>query len=300
MVLDLLLAASLLLTAWRSLYANDPLQAVGLFVAYGLLLALAWARLDALDVALAEAGIGAGLTGALLLGASRHAADRSFSDRIASPMMRAFLAAGALSLTSIVALALWSLRKPRGPGIAPLVSAKLSESGVKHPVTSVLLNFRSWDTLLEIGVLVVAAFSILALRLARSPPRKYDPMLAALVRVMVPILGVCGGYLLWAGSHRPGGAFQAGALLGAAGVLLQLAGYDLLADSARRGFRALLVVGFGTFLCVGIGVSTLGHQILEYPPTQAGSLIFWIELVATISIAVTLNLLYAASGSGAT
>ena len=61
MVLDLLLAASLLLTAWRSLYANDPLQAVGLFVAYGLLLALAWARLDALYVALAEAGIGAGL-----------------------------------------------------------------------------------------------------------------------------------------------------------------------------------------------------------------------------------------------
>jgi uncharacterized MnhB-related membrane protein len=36
-------------------------------VTFGLLLALAWMRLDAPDVALAEAAIGAGLTGALLM-----------------------------------------------------------------------------------------------------------------------------------------------------------------------------------------------------------------------------------------
>ena len=40
-----------------------------LFIAFGLLMSLAWVRLDAPDIALAEAAIGAGLTGALLLAA---------------------------------------------------------------------------------------------------------------------------------------------------------------------------------------------------------------------------------------
>ena len=65
--LDLLLVAGLLgLGAW-SLHARDLFQAVVLFIAFGLLMALAWVRLEAPDVALAEAAIGAGLTGALLL-----------------------------------------------------------------------------------------------------------------------------------------------------------------------------------------------------------------------------------------
>jgi energy-converting hydrogenase B subunit D len=40
-----------------------------LFIAFGLLMALVWGRLNAFDVAMAEAAIGAGLTGALLLAA---------------------------------------------------------------------------------------------------------------------------------------------------------------------------------------------------------------------------------------
>ena len=40
------------------------------FVAYGLLLALAWVRLHAVDVALTEAAIGGGLCGVLLIGAA--------------------------------------------------------------------------------------------------------------------------------------------------------------------------------------------------------------------------------------
>ncbi len=37
------------------------------FISFGLLMALAWLRLDAPDVALAEAAVGAGVTGSLLL-----------------------------------------------------------------------------------------------------------------------------------------------------------------------------------------------------------------------------------------
>lgn len=67
LVLDLLLAIALLWSALRSLMAPDLFHAVILFIVFGLLMALVWVRLHALDIALAEAAIGAGLTGALLL-----------------------------------------------------------------------------------------------------------------------------------------------------------------------------------------------------------------------------------------
>lgn len=69
---DLLLAAALLWSAARALTTRDLFRAVVLFVVFGLLMALAWARLGAPDIALAEAAIGAGLSGALLLDTVGH------------------------------------------------------------------------------------------------------------------------------------------------------------------------------------------------------------------------------------
>jgi uncharacterized MnhB-related membrane protein len=66
---DLLLAAGLVWSAWRTLATRRLDRAIVLFIAFGLLMALAWARLSAPDIGLAEAAIGAGLTGALLLDA---------------------------------------------------------------------------------------------------------------------------------------------------------------------------------------------------------------------------------------
>jgi uncharacterized MnhB-related membrane protein len=67
--IDGLLALLLLWLAARALSSQGLLESVVLFVGFGLTLALAWVRLDAPDIALAEAAIGAGLTGALLLAA---------------------------------------------------------------------------------------------------------------------------------------------------------------------------------------------------------------------------------------
>lgn len=66
---DGLLALLLLWLAWRTLACADLFKAAVLFITFGLLMAIAWVRLNAPDVALAEAAIGAGLTGALLLAA---------------------------------------------------------------------------------------------------------------------------------------------------------------------------------------------------------------------------------------
>jgi uncharacterized MnhB-related membrane protein len=66
---DAFVGLGLLWLAWRALACPDLFKAVVLFIAFGLLLAVAWVRLEAPDVALAEVAIGAGLTGALLMAA---------------------------------------------------------------------------------------------------------------------------------------------------------------------------------------------------------------------------------------
>jgi len=68
-VFDSVLLLTLLWVAWQALVDREGelFRAVVLFIAFGLLLAVAWVRLQAPDIALAEAAIGAGVTGALLL-----------------------------------------------------------------------------------------------------------------------------------------------------------------------------------------------------------------------------------------
>ena len=72
LLLDVLLVLALLSTASAALLSRDLFRAVVLFIAFGLLLSLSWVRLHAPDLALAEAAIGAGLTGVLLLDAVSH------------------------------------------------------------------------------------------------------------------------------------------------------------------------------------------------------------------------------------
>jgi energy-converting hydrogenase B subunit D len=67
LLLDALLVLILLWLAWAALSSRDMFRGIVLFIAFGLLLAMCWVRLGAPDVALAEAAIGAGITGALLL-----------------------------------------------------------------------------------------------------------------------------------------------------------------------------------------------------------------------------------------
>ena len=67
LLLDALLVLILLWLAWAALSGRDLFRGIVLFIAFGLVLAMCWVRLGAPDVALAEAAIGAGITGALLL-----------------------------------------------------------------------------------------------------------------------------------------------------------------------------------------------------------------------------------------
>ncbi|NJN47867.1 MAG: DUF4040 domain-containing protein [Candidatus Competibacteraceae bacterium] len=91
---DGLLAIGLLWLGWRTVVSADLFKSIVLFIVLGLFMALCWARLAAPDVALAEAAIGAGLIGALLLDAYRTlVAERwQAEDNNATPRVAAGLA----------------------------------------------------------------------------------------------------------------------------------------------------------------------------------------------------------------
>lgn len=76
-VFDVILSLTLISLCWRALTTEDLFKAVVLFIVYGLLMAVAWVRLQAPDIALAEAAIGAGLTGVLMLDAVGQISGRS-------------------------------------------------------------------------------------------------------------------------------------------------------------------------------------------------------------------------------
>ncbi len=71
LVIDSVLATGIILLACLCLTVKQVFTSIVLYVSLGLMATMIWVRLNAWDVAIAEAAIGAGITGALLLVAWR-------------------------------------------------------------------------------------------------------------------------------------------------------------------------------------------------------------------------------------
>ncbi|TVR45513.1 MAG: DUF4040 domain-containing protein [Puniceicoccaceae bacterium] len=257
-------------------------------------MALAWARMRAPDVALAEAAIGTGLLGVLLID-SLGLFTRSKSETPPQPRRSRAASILAVGTTLLLAggLGFAILAMPEAEGLAAAAAEKLGASGVDHPVTAVLLNFRSFDTWLEIGVLLIAMWGLFCAGgregfAPRATEARPGTVLGGTVQSLLPLVLLVGIYLLWLGKVDSGGAFQAGVVLGAAGILLRLGGLGF-PDWLRPWLvRTLLLFGFAFMLLVGLSALFAGAAFLEYPPTLAGPLILAVELAATLSIGFTL------------
>jgi len=200
-----------------------------------------------------------------------------------------------LLLLAVLAGLVWAvlpLRLP-GPELTGIVTAHLAQSGVKHPVTAVLLNFRAYDTLLELVVLLLALLGARSFETPRGcAGPDPDPLLDEIWRLLVPLMVVVAGYLVWVGKFAPGGAFQAGAVLAGAGILLCLSRVPLLSAVPNLLLTALTVLGIAVFATLGASVALLGEPFLGWPPASAGTMILGIELAAMVSIGVILTLLF--------
>ena len=300
---DLLLVAIIVAAAAAACLGRGSFRAVVFQIVCGLSIALAWLRLDAIDVALAEAAIGSGLTGILLLAAlnslRRHQTDTPPQPAGRGVTVIAACACLALSIAIATVVLLLPGNAAPNPDLAHRVEAALPLTGVDNPVTAVLLNLRGWDTLLESIVLLAALLGVWSLsRRSDDQQQQAGPrhltrpggILMQIGTLLPPLALIVGIHLIWIGSSEPGGAFQGGTVLAAAWILTVLAGLTAPPRVDDPRVRAALLIGPVAFLLFAMLGITAGGWLI-YPLAQAYWVTLCIEVLLGVSIATTLAML---------
>ncbi len=312
-VLDTILALTIVGLAWVLLKCQDLFRAIIFYIIFGLLMAVIWGRLNAVDVALVEAAVGAGLTGALFLLALQRIERRGSGERrVDAPEERSGLYGKSLKkhhvfehgliftlvvmLFCLGSLALLQLT-PEHHVLPTMVQKHLQASGAKNQVTAVLLNFRGYDTLLEICVLLLAAVGVWSVGPVcdRDMHALTSPIFKGFVRLVTPLMMLFAGFLLYNGANLPGGAFQAGSVLASVGILLFFYDHTLYYSIPDWLLRFTLILGAALFLTVALLPVFFKGFFLSYPQQYASGFILLIESAASLSIAVGLFVLFVQS-----
>ncbi|OUZ06261.1 hypothetical protein BHE97_19250 [Aeromicrobium sp. PE09-221] len=290
-VFDALLLTGVLLAAVAAVLVPRRTASVAVFLVFGLLLALLWARLDAPDIALAEAVLGGGVTGALLVDALASKQPHAPPRRLWTVVVG--IVAGTIAFLA-AACVVSRLSGPTGE-LPRLVDDQIATTGAEHPVTAVLLNFRSFDTLLEIAVVMAAVFAATAVS-DRSWARELSASgeLRTIAMALLPVVALLAVWMLIAGTTRPGGAFQAGAMVGAGLVIAHLTGTRHASTRGRWG-EALIVVGLVAFILLAFSTAVAGEGWLVLGESWASAAILGIEAVLAVSIGVGLARIFLAN-----
>jgi multicomponent Na+:H+ antiporter subunit B len=165
-VSEILLAGLLLLLvllAAVAVRAADLLLAVITLGAYGFVLSLIWATIGALDVAFTEAVVGAGATTVLFLAALLRTSRRRSpaASQLRWIALAVALATGGAVLSLTRGLPLWGdPTSPPAVHVSPRYLARtLAETATPNAVTSVLADYRGYDTLVETTVILTAGLA---------------------------------------------------------------------------------------------------------------------------------------------
>lgn len=295
LLLDLPLALSLFGAGAATLLARSLFGAVLGFISTGLIATLVWVRLEAPDVALTEAVIGAAATSVIILYVASRIGNRTAPPAPPSITQRVLAAVLSVLLAALLAHALLVLPEA-APSLAAPVLDNIAPTGLGNPVTAVLMAHRAIDTLLESAVLVFAVFAIWSMapesRWGHAPgpafmAEAHGP-LAFLAQVLPPIGIVIGIYIAWVGADAPGGKFQGGAVLAAMWVLPWIAGLIAPPSISDRRLRLAIAAGPLVFLMVGLMGFAVADGFLAYPPGYAKALILLIETAMTLSVAAAM------------
>lgn len=299
--LEIVIGAGLVATAVVTLSARRRLSAAVSFLVFGVVLAAVWAVMGAPDIAIAEAALGTGITGALFLETiTRIERSRGGASSGSAPAPRArrwpaAVAAAALGI-ALVPVILRVAGRAGDVGLRAPVAQSLDDSGVTHPITAVLLAFRAYDTLLEIAVLLLAVMVAGSMwppaTVTGADTATRPVLLGRLVTLSAPVLVVAAGWLLFAGSSLPGGAFQAGAVLGGMLVLIRISG---VANVPGWLLTVGAAIGLLTFVAVAAAGLLLGGW-LTLPSQGAGTIIVALEALLALSIGIGLAVLVLATG----
>ena len=156
----------------RNLFAVVMLASI-----YSLLAAAVFVVLDAVDVALTEAAVGAGISTVLTLGTLALTTQREKppSHRRLLPLVVVMVTGGILVYGTLDMARYGDPNAPAHRHVAPLYLKEAPKTtGIPNVVTSVLASYRGYDTLGEVTVIFTAGIAVLLLlgnwrRVTREP-----------------------------------------------------------------------------------------------------------------------------------
>jgi len=279
-IFSIFLLTLLLVTAIAIVRISNLFAAVMLSGIFSLLLAANFFVMDAADVALTEAAVGAGISTVLFLSALAMTAEheRSVSTNRGIALI--------VVVTTTIALIYATFDKPAfGDPAAPIhqhvapwyLDTTRHAIDIPNVVTAVLGTFRGYDTLGEVFVVFTAGIGVMFLLGASSGnEQRRIPMVSeglrhylvprVVGRMLIPFILLFALYVQFHGEYSPGGGFQAGAIFAAAIILYALLeGEDrALAVLPQSWLTAMMVGGALLYGGVGIVCMLLGGNFLDY------------------------------------
>lgn len=161
------------------------------------------------------------------------------------------------------------------------INDSYGDTKVPNLVTSVLADYRGYDTMFETVVVLAAGMAIFAILRSTTkddetiagPARKssidgdHNRIIVGMTcRLAVPVVQIFALYVVAHGHYSPGGGFQGGVMLGASFILIALAGSleDALGRFSERAYMTL--ASLGIFIYAGFGAlpQVLGENFLDY------------------------------------
>lgn len=267
----LVLAASGLLTA---VFHRQRLVALLILGVGGMLVALAFARFSAPDLALTQLVVEV-VTIILLMLALFYLPSRTPSESSSLRGLRDVVVAGGCGV--MVALLVYVVLTRPYAGLAPFFLANsVSGGGGTNVVNVILVDFRGFDTLGEITVLAIAAVGILAmldgLRLhnptcdpqgRRWAWAKNPLILMTLSRLLLPLALLISVFIFLRGHNLPGGGFIAG-LITAVALALQYIASGVAWVEQRLPLNYQRMAGAGVLIATltGLGSWVFGRPFL--------------------------------------
>lgn len=152
------------------------------------------------------------------------------------------------------------------------ISEGLKENGAANIVTSVVLNYRGFDTLGEITILFIGAVGLGMILFGFETKRK-DIKPPSLIlktgcKFLFPFILLLGIYIFIHGHLTPGGGFQGGAII-ASGFLLNYLGCSKKRIS-EKGINIIESLGGAIFIVIGLLGLFLGdYFLLNFLPKGA-------------------------------
>lgn len=281
LLIGVFLLLLLVITAVAIVRSTDLFSGVMLSGIFSLLMALNFFLLDAADVALTEAAVGAGVATVLLLAGLKLTPSTEARARPVRPI--AIIVVAILALLMIYAsFGQPSLGDPTAPAqthVAPWYIENTPELvDIPNIVTAVLASYRGYDTLGEVFVVLTAGIGVMFLlgggrgkpfsRLHTEPPQGLSHYLIpkVIARMLAPFILLFALFIQFHGEYSPGGGFQAGAIFVAGIILYALVRGEDKALAVIPPHVLLWMSAGGALLYGSVGLLgiAMGGQFLEY------------------------------------